>query len=30
MAGLSDVSAVDGDLSEVKNSAFGAGLTLKF
>jgi hypothetical protein len=30
MAGLSDISAVDGDLSEVKNSAFGAGVTLKF
>jgi hypothetical protein len=30
MAGLSDISAVDGDLSEVRNSAFGAGLTLKF
>ncbi len=30
MAGLSDISAVDGDLSEVKNSGFGAGVTLKF
>ncbi len=30
MAGLSDISAVDGNLSEVKNSAFGAGVTLKF
>lgn len=30
IAGLSDISAVDGNLSEVKNSAFGAGVTLKF
>lgn len=30
MAGLSDISAADGNLSEVKNSAFGAGVTLKF
>lgn len=30
LAGLSDISAVDGNLSEVKNSAFGAGVTLKF
>ncbi|MDZ4749805.1 MAG: porin family protein [Saprospiraceae bacterium] len=30
MAGLSDISAVDGNLSEVKNNAFGAGVTLKF
>jgi hypothetical protein len=30
MAGLSDISAVDGDLSEIKISAFGVGLTLKF
>lgn len=30
LAGLSDISAADGDLSDVKNSAFGAGLTLKF
>lgn len=29
-AGLSDISASDGDLSEVKNSAFGAGITVKF
>lgn len=30
MAGLSDISATNGNLSEVKNSAFGAGVTLKF
>jgi hypothetical protein len=30
MAGLSDVAESDGDLGEVKNSGFGAGLTLKF
>ena len=30
MAGLSDISATNGNLSEVKNSAIGAGVTLKF
>ena len=30
MAGLSDISEADGNLGEVKNSAFGAGVTLKF
>jgi hypothetical protein len=30
LAGLSDINAVEGDLTEVKNSAFGAGLTYKF
>lgn len=30
LAGLSDVADSDGDLGEVKNSAFGAGLTFKF
>ena len=28
--GLSDISANDGDLGDVRNSAFGAGVTLKF
>ena len=30
MAGLSDVSAADGNVNDIKNSAFGAGLTYKF
>jgi hypothetical protein len=30
LAGLSDVADSDGDLGEIKNSAFGAGLTFKF
>ena len=30
LAGLSDVADSDGNLGEVKNSAFGAGLTFKF
>lgn len=30
MAGLSDISAADGNASDIKNSSFGAGLTLKF
>lgn len=30
MAGLSDVSAADGDINDIKNSAFGLGLTYKF
>ena len=30
LAGLSDVADSDGDLGEVKNSGFGAGLTFKF
>jgi hypothetical protein len=30
MAGLSDVSAADGNINDIKNSAFGAGLTYKF
>jgi len=29
-AGMSDISAHDGDLGEVRNSAFGAGVTVKF
>jgi len=30
IAGLSDVAESDGNLEEIKNSGFGAGLTLKF
>lgn len=30
MAGLSDVSAADGNINDIKNSAFGAGLAYKF
>jgi Outer membrane protein beta-barrel domain len=30
MAGLSDISAANGNADEIKNSAFGAGVTLKF
>jgi hypothetical protein len=30
LAGLSDVADSDGNLGEIKNSAFGAGLTFKF
>ncbi len=30
MAGLSDIADSNGDLGEIKNSSFGAGLTLKF
>ncbi len=30
LAGLSDVSAADGNVNDIKNSAFGLGLTYKF